>query len=103
LEFLGDHQDTLGLQGAADSGQGSGEVVLQEGLSFVGVGARLKGAFEERGENETTLLETGEDFFGGLPCRGDTESREERSGLSPEGGFGRIQKVGVSFGSGSGK
>jgi len=45
----------------------------------------------------------GEDFFGGLPCRGDAESREESSGLSREAGFGGIEKVGVSFGSGSGK
>jgi len=60
------------------------------------------GQFEEGRQNQASFLEIGEDFFGGLPCRGDAESREEISGLSREG-FGGIEKVGVSFGSGSGK
>jgi len=102
LEFWGDHQDTLGLQGPANSGQGLGEVVFSKGPGFVCIGARFDGAFEEGRQNQASFLEIGEDFFGGLPCRGDAESREEISGLSREG-FGGIEKVGVSFGSGSGK
>jgi len=103
LEFWGDHQDTLGLQGPANSGQGLGEVVFSKGPGFVCIGARFDGAFEEGRQNQASFLEIGEDFFGGLPCRGDAESREESSGLSREAGFGGIEKVGVSFGSGSGK
>jgi hypothetical protein len=103
LKFWGDHQDTLGLQGSADSGQGLGEVVFSKGPGFVCIGVRFDGAFEEGRQNQASFLEIGEDFFGGLPCRGDAESREENSGLSREAGFGGIEKVGVSFGSGSGK
>ena len=93
LEFRGEHQDALGLQGAADSREGLGEMMLQEGVSFAGVGARFDGAFEERGEDEATLLKVGEDFFRGLPCRVDAESRENHAGRARERGIGRIEKV----------
>jgi hypothetical protein len=103
LKVRRDHQDTLGLQGAADSGEGYGEIALKEGLGFVGVSARFGRAFEEVGEDEAALLEFGKDFFGGSPCRGDAKSAEENAGWASKARVGGIQKVCVSFGSGSGE
>jgi len=101
FEVRGDYQDTLGLQGAADSGEGSGEMVLKKYVGFVGPGARLDRAFEEVGENETPLLEVGKHFSGGLPCRGDAKRGEEKLGLTGKPRVGGIQKVWVCFWSGS--
>jgi hypothetical protein len=82
LEFRGDHQDALGLQRAADAGQGLREMVLKERLSFSGVGARFDGAFKEVGEDEAASLELSKHFVGGLPSRGDAKGGEEQPGLA---------------------
>jgi len=103
LELRGDHQNSLGLEGTANSSEGLGKMAVYDIDGFGRFGARFDRAFEEVGENETSLLEVGEHFFGGLPRRGDAECSEKIGGLASECGVEGVQKVGVSIGSGSGK
>jgi hypothetical protein len=93
LKFWGDYQDTFGLQGPTDSGQGLGEVVFSKGPGFVCIGVRFNGAFEEGRQNQASFLEIGEDLFRGLPCRIDTKSREKHAGRARERVIGRVEKV----------
>ena len=103
LEVRGNYQDTLGLQGAADSGQGLGEMTVHHIDGFGGLGARFDRAFEEVGQEEATLLEVGKHFFRRFPCRGDAKSGEKNARGAGKVRVRGIQKVGVSFGSGRGE
>jgi len=60
-------------------------------------------ALEKIDEEEATLLEVGKDFFAGLPCRGDEESREKITGKAGEQSLGRVEKLGISLGGRSGE
>jgi hypothetical protein len=78
-------------------------MAVQQIDGFCGLGARGYGALEKIGEEETTFLEVGKDFFVGLPCRGDAKSGEEIAGEAGEWRLGRVKKIGVNIGSGSGE
>ena len=101
LEFWGDHQNPLGLQGTPDPGDGLREMAVQQIDGFGGFGAWCHGTLEKISEKEPTFLEVGKDFFGGLRCRGDAKSREETPREAGERSLGCVKKVGVRIGSGS--
>jgi len=63
LEVGREKEDALGLKGAANAGEGGGELILQESESLRGGGAVPQGAFENVDEHEASFLEFGEDFL----------------------------------------
>jgi hypothetical protein len=74
---------------------------VQQIDGFSGPGARCYGALKKISEEEAAFLEVGEDFFVGLPCRGDGESGEEIAGKTREPSLGRVEKFGIRLGGGS--
>src|SRR6266702_3983271 len=48
LEFGRDHQDSFGLKGAADSGDGLRQMMLQKGAAIAGPGTGFDRAFQQR-------------------------------------------------------
>jgi hypothetical protein len=73
------------------------KVTVQQIDGFGGPGARRYGTLKKIGEEDATLLEVGQDFFVGLPSRGDRQSGEEIAGEACERILGRVEKLGVSI------
>ena len=78
-------------------------MAVQQIYGFGGPGAPWYGTLQEIGEEQATFLEIGKDFFGGLPFRGDGESGEEIAGEAGVRSRGRVEKLGVGIGNGSGE
>ena len=76
---------------------------VQKINGFGGPGARSDGALKKIDEEEATFLEVSQDFFVGLPCRGNGESGEEIAGEAGERSLGRVEKFGISLGGRSGE
>jgi hypothetical protein len=73
------------------------KVTVQQIDGFGGPGARRYGTLKKIGEEDATLLEVGQDFFVGLPSRGDRQSGQEITGEACERILGRVEKLGVSI------
>jgi hypothetical protein len=95
LKAGGKQEDTLGLEGAANTGECGWELFFEESESLRGGGAVLQGAFENVDEHETEFLEFDEDGFRGVPFRSDLHGAKNPGGLALEEGVGGIEKIGV--------
>src|SRR5260221_8755587 len=103
LQVLRENQHAFRLQRATDPGNGLREVAVQHIDGFGGLHAGCKGALENIDQEQAALLEVGQNFIVGLPCRGDGERGEKISGEAGERCLRRIEKLGISVRGGSGE
>src|SRR5882724_4357471 len=103
LQVLRENQHAFRLQRAADPGNGLRQVAVQHIDGFGGLNAGCEGALENMDQEQAALLEVGQNFIVGLPCRGDGERGEKISSEAGERRLGRIEKLGISLRSRSGE
>jgi hypothetical protein len=100
-KLSGKKEDTFRFQRAADARNGSTEMRLNDAL-WIGIrGCRVQGTFQNVSQQESCLLEFGQNRFLRLPFLGNLDGAQNEPGLTLGGGFRTVKKFIVSLRSNS--